>query len=322
VAATASPADRAVHERSWSAIGRAVDAEPASAAERLLGRVLPSHVVRLIAAAPASGGSGGRPAPASCCWRWSPSTTSPGTSPPRPPSRGSGCSCCAPGTLLAAAGTALVLAGLTVVLPAAVDSQLTALAVLVLAVGLGAVADDDTAALTAATPVTTRRRLLARLVPAVLGTAGALAVVVLLAAAGGAEPGWGLVRLWAVLGALALAAGAIGSRAGVPGAVPATLLLGTGLVLSASLPESLLDAPWWNSTGERLVLGLGVAAVALAWASRRRGGAAAVGGGGRQGQALARTTTSSSSGCSVPMSGSSNRSVRPPRDTDSTMSVS
>jgi len=172
------------------------------------------------------------------------------------------------GTLLPAAGTALVLAGLTIVLPAVADSQLTGVAVLVLAIGLGAVADDDTAALTAATPVTTRRRLLARLVPAVLVTAVALAGVDLLAAAGGADPGWGLLRLWTVLGTLALAAGAVGARWGIPGAVPATLLLVAGLVLSESLPESVLRLAPWNSTGERTVLALGVAVAALTWATR------------------------------------------------------
>ena len=46
-----SPAERAAHDRTWAAIDRSVDAEPTSAAERLLGRLLPSHVVRLLAAA-------------------------------------------------------------------------------------------------------------------------------------------------------------------------------------------------------------------------------------------------------------------------------
>ncbi len=137
-----------------------------------------------------------------------------------------------------------------------------------LAIGPGAVADDDTAALTAAAPVTTRRRLLARLVPAVLVTAGALAGVVLLGAEGDADPGWGLVRLWTVPGILALAAGAVGARWGIPGAVPATLLLGVGLVLSESLPQSVLRLAPWNSTGERTVLAFGVAAAVLTWATR------------------------------------------------------
>lgn len=53
IAADAFPVERAAHDRTWAAIARSVDAEPASAVERLLGRVLPSHVVRLLVAAPA-----------------------------------------------------------------------------------------------------------------------------------------------------------------------------------------------------------------------------------------------------------------------------
>ncbi|SHF83596.1 zf-HC2 domain-containing protein [Geodermatophilus nigrescens] len=52
-ASGATPEERALHERSWDALGSAVDREPASAVEGLLGRVLPPHVVRLLAAAPA-----------------------------------------------------------------------------------------------------------------------------------------------------------------------------------------------------------------------------------------------------------------------------
>ncbi len=52
--AAAAPAEhRAAHERTWDALAARVDAEPATAAERLLGRVLPPHVLRLLAAAPA-----------------------------------------------------------------------------------------------------------------------------------------------------------------------------------------------------------------------------------------------------------------------------
>ncbi|MGY1742920.1 MULTISPECIES: zf-HC2 domain-containing protein [unclassified Blastococcus] len=53
LAATAPEAERAAHERTWAALGAALDAEPASAAERVLGRLLPPHVLRLLVAAPA-----------------------------------------------------------------------------------------------------------------------------------------------------------------------------------------------------------------------------------------------------------------------------
>ncbi len=52
-ASLAATGHRAVHERTWELLAAAVDAEPASAAERLLGRVLPPHVARLLVAAPA-----------------------------------------------------------------------------------------------------------------------------------------------------------------------------------------------------------------------------------------------------------------------------
>jgi hypothetical protein len=42
-----------VHARGWAALAAAVDTEPEGAAERLLARGLPPHVVRLLAAAPA-----------------------------------------------------------------------------------------------------------------------------------------------------------------------------------------------------------------------------------------------------------------------------
>ncbi len=53
LAEATAAADRRTHERTWAALTTAVDDEPASATERLLSRVLPSHVVRLLAAAPA-----------------------------------------------------------------------------------------------------------------------------------------------------------------------------------------------------------------------------------------------------------------------------
>ena len=43
---------RAEHDRTWTALSEAVDAEPVSALERVLDALLPSHVVRLVAAAP------------------------------------------------------------------------------------------------------------------------------------------------------------------------------------------------------------------------------------------------------------------------------
>ena len=51
--ADAPAAARRRHDRSWAALATALDDEPATVAERVLGRVLPSHVVRLLAAAPA-----------------------------------------------------------------------------------------------------------------------------------------------------------------------------------------------------------------------------------------------------------------------------
>jgi hypothetical protein len=53
LAETIPPADRRTHERTWATLTMALDDEPASATERLLSRVLPSHVVRLLVAAPA-----------------------------------------------------------------------------------------------------------------------------------------------------------------------------------------------------------------------------------------------------------------------------
>ncbi len=47
-----SAADPA-HERTWATVTAALDAEPGSATERVLGSALPPHVVRLLAAAPA-----------------------------------------------------------------------------------------------------------------------------------------------------------------------------------------------------------------------------------------------------------------------------
>jgi hypothetical protein len=171
-------------------------------------------------------------------------------------------------TLAASGGGALAVSALAAVLPAPFDTLLPGLAVLVLACGLGGAVDDGTAAMTMATPVTVRRRLLARAALALPVSAAALAGVVVLAAADGADPGWDLVRLWAALGVLALAVGAVGRRAGVPGTVSAAVLLGTGLVLQRSLPEAVLRAAPWNSAQERFALVLAVAAVALAWATR------------------------------------------------------
>lgn len=53
LAAQAGPTTGTVHERTWASLTDAVDAEPGTLVERALGAVLPSHVVRLIAAAPA-----------------------------------------------------------------------------------------------------------------------------------------------------------------------------------------------------------------------------------------------------------------------------
>jgi hypothetical protein len=170
------------------------------------------------------------------------------------------------------AAAALGVAALGAVLPPAGAAQLPGLAVLVLGCGMGAAADDRTAVLTAATPVTIRRRLVARAVLAVPVSAAAAAGVVLLAAAGGADPDWGLVRSWGLLSALALAAGAAGSRRGLPGVLPATVLLGTGMVLQTTLPEPVRQAWPWNSAAERVVVGLLLAAGLIVWATRDPGG--------------------------------------------------
>ncbi|WP_156036319.1 hypothetical protein [Blastococcus sp. URHD0036] len=171
----------------------------------------------------------------------------------------------------ALAGTgvaALGLAALATVLPPAGAAQLPGLALLVLGCGLGATADDPTAALTAATPVTARRRLAARAVLALPVSAVTVGGVALLAAAGGVPPTAELVRSWVVLAVLALGAGAAGSRYGLPGALSATVLLGVVLVLQTTLPEAVRQAWPWDSTVERVVLGLLLAAVLLAGATR------------------------------------------------------
>jgi hypothetical protein len=53
LAAQTRRATRGAHERTWVALTDALDAEPGSLVERALDAVLPSHVVRLTAAAPA-----------------------------------------------------------------------------------------------------------------------------------------------------------------------------------------------------------------------------------------------------------------------------
>lgn len=53
LAAQARPTTGTVHEQTWASLTDTVDAEPGTLVERALGAVLPSHVVRLIAAAPA-----------------------------------------------------------------------------------------------------------------------------------------------------------------------------------------------------------------------------------------------------------------------------
>ena len=53
LAGAAGPGERAEHDRTWTALAEAIDAEPTTALERALGALVPSHVVRLVAAAPA-----------------------------------------------------------------------------------------------------------------------------------------------------------------------------------------------------------------------------------------------------------------------------
>lgn len=52
LSAVAAPAMGPAHDRTWTALAQAVDDEPASRLESVLGGWLPSHVVRLVAAAP------------------------------------------------------------------------------------------------------------------------------------------------------------------------------------------------------------------------------------------------------------------------------
>jgi hypothetical protein len=52
LATAARPGTGAAHDRTWAALSEAVDDEPATATERVLGTWLPPHVVRLVAAAP------------------------------------------------------------------------------------------------------------------------------------------------------------------------------------------------------------------------------------------------------------------------------
>jgi hypothetical protein len=98
-----------------------------------------------------------------------------------------------------------------------------------------------------------RRPLPLRLLAAVLPPAGA-----------DQRPGLAVL----VLAALALGAGAAGSRHGLPGALPATVLLGAVVVLQTTLPGPVRQAWPWNSPAEQVVLGLLLAAVLLAWATR------------------------------------------------------
>jgi hypothetical protein len=91
--------------------------------------------------------------------------------------------------VLGAAGLALGAATLVTVLPDRADAVLGTATVLVLACGLAAVLDDDTAGTTAPVPTSVRRRLMARAATAVPVLAAGLAGVV------GCFAGWG-AEVW------------------------------------------------------------------------------------------------------------------------------
>ena len=169
------------------------------------------------------------------------------------------------GTVVTAAGLTALLA----LLPASGDVLLPPLAVLVLACGWAAAADDRTDPLTSAAPVPLRRRLLARVLLVVPASAAGLAAVLVTALWVGARPGSALVLLWLATGALALAGAAATRRvADVPGVAAAAVLVGGGLVLVTAVPAEVLGAAAWDSTGERVAAALAVAAVALARTTR------------------------------------------------------
>jgi hypothetical protein len=172
-------------------------------------------------------------------------------------------------TVLATVAAAGGLAALLVVAPASGDALLPSLAVLVLACGWAAAADERTDPGTGTAPVPVRRRLLARVLLVVPVSATGLAVVAAVVRAAGAHPDRELFLLWLAAGALALGAGAAARRvADVPAVAAAAVLAGGGLVLVTAVPPEVLTAAAWNSTGKRVAAALVSAALLLAPAVR------------------------------------------------------
>ena len=172
-------------------------------------------------------------------------------------------------TVLTTVGLAAGLSALLPVLPAPADGVLPPLAVGVVACGCAAAADDATAAVTEAVPVTVRRRLLARVLLVVpLSALGAVGVA-LGSAWAGATPDPGLAGLWAGTGALGLASGAAARRvADLPAVAAAAVLTGGGLVLVTTVPPEVLEVAAWDSVPERTALALVVAVALLSRVTR------------------------------------------------------
>ncbi|MGY1804165.1 hypothetical protein ACI78T_12890 [Blastococcus sp. SYSU D00922] len=172
--------------------------------------------------------------------------------------------------VLGAVGAALTVTATLGVLPPIGDGLIPVLAVLVLACGVAAAAEDGTAALTVTTPVAPRRRLVARALLVVPLAAAGMIGVLGVAALAGAAPDQDLVLLWAALSTVALAVGVVARRtaAEVPGPAAAAVILLTGYVLVTRLPSWVLDMPVWDSWAERIGILVVLSAVLLARATR------------------------------------------------------
>jgi hypothetical protein len=172
--------------------------------------------------------------------------------------------------VLGAVGAAWAVTATLGVLPLMGDGLMPVLAVVVLATGVAAVAEDATAALTVTTPVPVRRRLAARAILVVPVSAAGLAGVLAVASLAGAGPDRQLALLWAALSTLALAVGVAARRASaeLPGPAAAAVVLGVGLALVTWLPASVLTVAAWDSTPERIAIVLLLSAALLAWATR------------------------------------------------------
>lgn len=173
-------------------------------------------------------------------------------------------------TVLGTVGAALTLTAALAVLPAAADVLLPALAVVVLACVAAAAADDATAELTLTAPVPVRRRLAARVFLVLPASAAGMAGVLAVATLAGAGPTRGLLLLWAVLSGVALAVGVVAraTRADLPGAAAAAVVLGVGLVVVTRLPAATLTVPLWDSTPERVVIAVVLSTALLTGATR------------------------------------------------------